>query len=469
MDASPHTPINRALATVATGAQMPAARVLCKSFLRQHPDAVAFVLLLDHVPGGVLPASEVFEPILAAQLALPAYPTFMYQYPAVAAARAVQPYLIRHLFDRGVQKLVYLDVQTWVQGPLTDMWSALDAAPLVLTPILLRSQTDDHIVGMESMAQQGVYDLGCLALRPGTDTDWFLDWWQDCVSASSINQDSGLLAHGWINLAPAYLPGTHILRVPTYGVATWNLHERMLGYKAGQYFAERGTLTTFSFAGVEPRDPDILSTATARHMLQFSATFATLCADYHAALVAEGYADMAAPSYYFEKLPNGLPVTDDIRWVVRECLRRRLPMPEVSAVQAFCKFLLTPNTAFSGSDIGPLLRAMLEARPDLRTPFATIAHDRQPFYQWLLHSGKIEHNCEALVDAYRASLYTDEPFARIRALYASRDDLRAAFPDAFSDAFSNSASSLGFRAWLRAHGTAEAALTVDEITDFCTS
>src|SRR5262245_26646645 len=132
-----------AACTVVSKNHLAYARVVCESFRRHHPGARFVVLLADRNQGEISPGREAFELIELERLPIPELPRFCFQYDILELNCAGKPYLLRHLLQQpGVSKLLYLDSDTFVHRPLTEVLDQLERSSIVLTPHLLAA-TDD--------------------------------------------------------------------------------------------------------------------------------------------------------------------------------------------------------------------------------------------------------------------------------------------------------------------------------------
>lgn len=102
------------------------------------------------------------------------------------------------------EAVIWLAADRELTGPLDQLVSALQAAPIVLVPFQGEPTDPD---GELAVLAGGVYDGGVLAVRRGSEP--FLEWWAERLAA-----EPDLVApQHWLNLVPGYFDCT-ILRDP---------------------------------------------------------------------------------------------------------------------------------------------------------------------------------------------------------------------------------------------------------------
>lgn len=419
-----------ALATIASKAALPAARVLCKSFLQYCPTGRAHVLLLDAAPAGLDSNSDV-EPFTLTHLdalRLPDSPDFLFQYTQTQAQRAVIPYFLAHLLaTRAADKIVYLEPDTWLRSALSEVWEALDDKDLVLSP---------HVLGV----RRGVVGARRLAA------------WASDVAADTAP------AQGWPKIPPSDLPHVATLRVPTYLVGDPAVRGHQISRSpSGAYCLDGKRIALFRFNG-------FVSTPLPLHQaaVRYTGAVRELCRAYTNALAAAGHAALAGAAYAFDRLPDGLRVTDGLRHMIRQARQQQQPLPSVAATHQFAEFLLTP-TSQSGSELPPLFDLILTERPDVAALFPTARQDFRTsgLIDWFEHHGQHAYNWSGPFARHRHCLDRGDPFLTVRRLYRARVDLQQAYPNAFLPA-----GLAPFVTWLRNHGVHEAGLTPREVDTF---
>jgi glycosyltransferase involved in cell wall biosynthesis len=456
----------RAVVTIVSGNYLAQARVLCRSLKEQEPRLRRFVVIVDKPVASIVGKDEPFEVIRVEDLPIPDFEDFMAQYTVMEANTAVKPYALLHILERfGINRLVYLDPDILVTAPLDEVWSALENSNIVLTPHLRDTFRDSEQPSELGILRSGAYNLGFIGVRRGEGTHRLLSWWAEKTEHDCVEDvHNGLFVdQKWMDLAPGYIDDVTVLRDAGYNVAYWNLHERELTETSGAFFVDGQPLVFFHFSGYDPERPAILSKHQSRHDLRSMPAVRRLVDVYAARLRREGHSTASARRYGFATLANGVVVAPAIRAAVRQFRKAGVRYPSVKDADAFCCFMMTPNAAVCGAEVSPFTRQVLDRRPDVATAFPRAKHDaRDPgFFQWLATSG---HECdsELLYARFKAKLKRINPFERIFELYESRDDVRAAFPEAFQTRQGLD----DFADWLHRHGIVEADIDRADVDAF---
>ena len=105
------------------------ARVLCESFLSNHPDSEFFVVLVDKLNDDFNPEDEKFTLLSIYDIGLPLADVFPYQYTILELNTAVKPFALNYIFQtyKNIEKLTYIDPDILVYSPLKKVWDALDS------------------------------------------------------------------------------------------------------------------------------------------------------------------------------------------------------------------------------------------------------------------------------------------------------------------------------------------------------
>ena len=455
----------RAAFTIISANYLSFARVLCRSFLEQHPDAAFYVVLCDRLESKFDPDEELFRLISIDELPLPWPDCYPYQYSILELNTAVKPFAIQHLFDRhGVKKLIYLDPDILVLDPLEAVWSALDSHSVVLTPHLRRDFGDEAQPTELQILQSGTYNLGFIGLANNASARKLVNWWSektalDCVVDIATGR---FVDQKWMDLVPGYVDDAFILRDPGYNAAYWNLHERELTVSGEDFYADGRPLRFYHFSGFDPVKPATLSKHQTRHTLSRMPGLMQLCRHYASLLFEAGHARTCKHPYAFAELPNGVPSVSLTQYVLRAALKAgiRAPSP-LREPDRFCEFVMTPNAAIGGRDVAPVVSALAALRADIPAFYGERFWDRRDpaTAGWLAKSGVKEMHAGELMARWGECLQRDDAVSRIAAIYRRRSDLQARYGRAFSAL----PDLLAFAQWLVDHGVKEEGLTRAEV------
>ncbi|MGQ9896255.1 MAG: glycosyltransferase [Acidobacteriota bacterium] len=312
-------------------------QTLASSIQAQHPEADIAALVVDrdelppltvdgitfqlHGPRDFLPESR-FRPMA-------------FKYDVTELCTAVKPFYLRYLFSQGYRKVVYLDPDILVLQPLDIVLDALEQSNIVLTPHLVEPLPLDNKIPTEvNILQAGAYNLGFLGLAAGAETERMLDWWSRRLEDFCFNEVSkGLFVdQKWIDLVPGLFDGVQVLRHPGLNVAYWNLRERDITKRNGQFFAKGEPILFFHFSGYDTAHPNIISRHLSRYTLEEYPVIAPLFERYTKLLSTNHHARYRRIPYGFATFDNGFPVEPATRRQYAEALRqgRRFGNPFVA-------------------------------------------------------------------------------------------------------------------------------------------
>ncbi|MQA11883.1 MAG: FkbM family methyltransferase [Pseudonocardiaceae bacterium] len=405
--------------TVVARNYLPAARVLARSYLEHNPGHLFVVAVIDagrgEQPDGFPDERCRIVGPDAFGIDEDEYLRMATAYTVMELATAVKPYLLRSLRTEH-EVAIYLDPDIQVFAPMPEVEELARAHQVVLTPHFLRPlPRDGKEPGEAVIMGTGMFNLGFLAVGPGSEE--FLDFWAHRLRLDAvIAPDEQLFTdQRWVDQVPS-LYRHHVLRDPGFNVAYWNTHERPIGRDARDNRTAGGhSLRFFHFSGYRPDKPWLLTYHCARSprtLLSEHPELRALCDAYGAALRDAGYQRTDDENGYgFGTLPDGTRLTPLIRRLFR-----------------------TAWIDFEREDPGN------HGRPKEKPP----AHGFGPdggaeLISWL---------SSALTPAHAAA-----GISRLAlAIWGSRADLRAAFPDPAG------ADAAGFRRWCRESGPHEVAL-----------
>jgi glycosyltransferase involved in cell wall biosynthesis len=296
------------------------ARVLMTSVARQHPEWKRFVLLLGDRPG-TGSEEEQFTIVPLAALPLPNPLQFCFRYTILELNTAMKPWMIEHIFERGYDRVIYLDPDIFLYSRLAELDAAAPETFLTLTPHLTGSigGDDGHHPSERSILVAGAYNLGFLAVSRRPALERFLNWWKEKLEFQCVvDVARGLFVdQKWIDLVPGLFPGVTILRHEGYNVAYWNLRQRHVAGSGAEATSNGQPLRFFHFSGVDPAYPDMVSRHDQRLRLADIGDAARLIEDYRAALRAAGYDSFRSAPYPFRVFANGAPIPDVARIAYR--------------------------------------------------------------------------------------------------------------------------------------------------------
>ncbi|HXH41605.1 MAG TPA: glycosyltransferase family 4 protein [Thermoanaerobaculia bacterium] len=305
-----------------------AARVLMASVERHHPEWERFVLFVGDASTGDHD-DEMFTSVRLEALRLPHPRQFCFRYSILELNTAVKPWMLEHLFERGYDRVIYIDPDIVLYSPLVEIEQAPSETFLTLTPHLTGSIEGDEHPCERTILQAGTYNLGFLAVTRQPQLSRFLKWWQEKLEFECVvDPVRGLFVdQKWIDLTPGLFPEVRILRHDGYNVAYWNLGQRKVSREGDSYAVNGQTLRFFHFSGYDPASPDTVSkhsyyTQKVRDFGDASKLFH----DYDIALRTAGYESFRNAPYAYGVFADGTRLPD----VAREAYRNS------SALQSSC-------------------------------------------------------------------------------------------------------------------------------------
>jgi glycosyltransferase involved in cell wall biosynthesis len=348
------------------------ARVWAKSLATHHPDADAYLYLADRSDGHIDPAVEPFSVVEASELCIPDFERFSFRYDIMEFNTAIKPYCFSDLMRRDYQNVVYMDPDTRIYDQLDDVLSTLDGgATAVLTPHALSPNENRQPPNDFTFLRSGIYNLGFLALRKTAKVRELVEWWERRLVSYCVSNRLGdglFVDQKWVDLWPAYCPGTVILHHPGYNVAYWNLDERELQVRDGRVTVNQMPLKFFHYSGIEPGNRSVLSKHQNRlTMTSLGEVAAALFEDYHDDLDRNGRSIAKGWPYAYGTFSNGEQIPAVARWLHREQMEEYSGDPFSNAVA-----LLNGPAGISPNPSGIVTRMshyLWLARADLREAF----------------------------------------------------------------------------------------------------
>jgi glycosyltransferase involved in cell wall biosynthesis len=300
------------------------ARVWAKSVAAYHPNVDVYLFLADRSEGNIDPSTEPFQLIEASELAIPNFKSFCFRHEVMEFNTAIKPYCFSYLMARGYQNVVYMDPDTCLYAPLNDVLARLDeGAPTVLTPHALIPNERAEPPNDFTFLRSGVYNLGFLALRDTATVRDLVSWWERRLALYCVADrlHEGLFVdQKWIDLWPAYCPGTVILSHPGYNVAYWNLDERKLRMRDGRVVVNNSPLVFIHYSGIEPGNKSLLSKHQTRLTPKDLGDAIVLFEQYHDELDRHGRDICQRWRYAYDTFSNGAKIATIVRRFYRECL-----------------------------------------------------------------------------------------------------------------------------------------------------
>jgi glycosyltransferase involved in cell wall biosynthesis len=393
---------------------LPVTRVLVDSFHRYHPETPFFLLLVDEVEGYFKPEEEEFELVELEQLNISNFTQFIFKYNILELNTAVKPYFLEYLFDTyKLKKLCYFDTDILILQPVTPLFDLLEKYSIVLTPHIISPIEEDGLKPSElTIIQAGIYNLGFIALSNTPITKQFLKWWQARLYNKCVmSLEQGIhVDQKWVDFAPAFCEGVYILKEPGYNVAYWNLNSRKVEIKGQEVFVNGKPGYFFHFSGFNPKDIKPVSKHQDRFDINKIGQAKILFEQYRELVLARGYERCLAWPYAFGKFDNGVNIADIVRKLYLNMGEKvdRFGNPFVTSGQnSYFSYL---NQIIDKSSISRLWYEIYKSKPNLQQAYPDVfGKDRNGFIEWILVSGRYEHNIDDRLIPSRQSVSKNRP------------------------------------------------------------
>lgn len=243
--------------TSANLAYLAQASVLAESVKHHAPDARFTLVLVDAVPEagsacGLRLRSGLFDDVVSAEDLLGVgHEQWVFGYNVVEACTAIKGRALVQLLRRG-NPVLYLDPDTALFGPLTDVAAALNDCSVLLTPHQLDPVAPDSPAVEEEICTlaHGIFNFGMFGVSPCDEGHRFAEWWASRLDELCIDDiGRGLFVdQRWGDLVPSFFPNFSILRHAGVNFASWNLHQRHLSVDdRGDYWVNGDPLVMYHF------------------------------------------------------------------------------------------------------------------------------------------------------------------------------------------------------------------------------
>ncbi len=392
-----------AVFTVASRNCLAHARTLMASVKLNHPGAHRIVVLCDRPWPGLVQEMEDFDILFVEELSIPNFLHFAFKYNALEFHTAVKPFAFRVLFEKGFEKVIFLDADTLLYAPMGDAFETLDARDIVLTPQLLHALPTARSLQNELvMLRLGAYNTGFVGVHRRAFE--FLDWWMRNVSEHCINEpENGMFVdQKMMDLAPGLFDNVALLRHPGYNVMIYNLEARPLGKDSrGRLTVADQPLVFFHFTGIESCKPTGTGVRYAADNIDIASLgLLNLVKEYLSALNENGFEKTRHLNYAFDTFSNGVRIAPFVRRFYR------LSVPP-SSVDPFS--LASSGSAFSMmAEPSPIPSLCTYAyamhhKPEVSQQFPHIpGRDEEAYARWFIQLGRVAYSVPPeFIDAQR--------------------------------------------------------------------
>lgn len=213
---------------------LPKVRKLFQSVREHHPECELVLALADELPSDIALQEPTIDRVLTPHdLDIDNVRQWIFFHTVVELSTAIKPFaLLKLLSEPGVGRVIYFDPDMILFSRVDDILAALDQNNVALTPHQVTPESTLDAVRDNEIAslKHGVFNLGFIAVRNTDEGKRISRWWADRLyHFCEADISNGLFTdQKWMNFAPIFFEGVHILKSPRFNVATWNLTTREL-------------------------------------------------------------------------------------------------------------------------------------------------------------------------------------------------------------------------------------------------
>jgi len=355
-----------AVVTIVAKNYLAQASILERSFLKFHPEAEFFTLLIDGNAESKETISSQGTILIPSDLDIAAetLERMATIYDVMEFATALKPKALELVLKITGKNVAYIDPDIEIFKTLDVVVEGLENHPIVLTPHNIFPMPRD---GMETSEQairySGIFNLGFVAVSSKALP--FLNWWHvRLVTDAVVDFESSLFTdQRWVDFVPA-LFDVKVLKNPGLNVAYWNIHERDLSRNSvGEVLANGEPLYFYHFSGYDPLTPWILTKhdgSRPRFSFENSVVLRELCDHYGNQLERNNFSSLRKTLYGLNRSIDGFPLTKEIRRSYRNWWLSAMSNGEAWPPSAFSKdekFLEWMTTSVLGALHSPHSRA----------------------------------------------------------------------------------------------------------------
>jgi hypothetical protein len=273
------------------------------TFLKFNPNYRFIIGLVDKKQDSFDYTKIPYEIIEVEQIGVSFFSEMVLRYDIVELNTSVKPYFFQYFFNTTKsESVIYLDPDIQVFAPFYDLENELGDHDIVIIPHFTTSINDDKWQAEEDFLNSGIYNLGFIAIKNTVNGKKMVNWWAERLrNKAYIDYKRGLFTDQiWINFVPLFFEKVKIFTNVGYNVAYWNLHERFISEKNGNYFVnEKQPLVFYHYASFRPLNPDIISTGQSRFSFKDRPEIAPLFSNYCELLFENGYKGLVKIQCYY--------------------------------------------------------------------------------------------------------------------------------------------------------------------------
>lgn len=228
--------------TICSNNYLAQAKVLCDSLLRFNDGFEVFLFVCDvcssNIDYTIFGSCHV---VFVEELKIVDFEKISLIYNLVELNTAIKPFVFEYLCSMASDGdiILYFDPDVRVYCSLSAILEDMQDCSVYLTPHILTPIEEDSFTPKEKLfLQYGLYNLGFIGIVNNTNSRMFVQWWArrlqyDCFVRPSVGVFVDQLM---INFLPIFFKDVSVSRNFGMNVAPWNIHERVLSKRFGEYF-----------------------------------------------------------------------------------------------------------------------------------------------------------------------------------------------------------------------------------------
>ena len=174
-----------------------------------------------------------------------------FKYNIIEFNTCVKPAAMKWLLSLGYNTVIYLDPDIECYASFDNLVDSVKDESIVVTPHKMSSD-ESSLIKDEVFLNNGIYNLGFIAVNNCAEGVSFLNWWNSkLIDRCYIDYSTGLATDQiWVELASTIFDGFYVCKNPGLNVAFWNLNERIIKKEKGKYMVNNMPLLFFHYSSL---------------------------------------------------------------------------------------------------------------------------------------------------------------------------------------------------------------------------
>lgn len=305
-----------AYCTIASANYLARVDVFAQSLREVNPDACLYVLLCEYPETCRQVAEDTNLAIISPDQVCADWRQMAFYYDIIEYNTALKPFFIEYLLDLGYAGVLYFDPDIAFYAPTQALERLLEEQDVLLTPHAHLPVADDGCQPeMESYIRGGQFNLGFVGFSGRADARVALHWWQSvcvekCIFDPSLRY---FVDQFWAAIFPSFVEHCYVIRDAGHNVAYWNVFQRPVTCKDGQWFAGGSPLVFFHFSGLDMVDPTRVSRHQNRVTAPVGSELHSILADYVTRVKSSRLARYGSHPYSFATFQDGRVIDAGLR------------------------------------------------------------------------------------------------------------------------------------------------------------